>query len=335
MVHPILLTLVVITWAFSPEELLSLMADLEAWHEAFAKSKPASFSDEMLFRMHNAKKVVLYLHKTNPHATFTHMTPYSLTNPTDSDPIVMKAELNSVNLDLKSGLHILSSAIDWSQSSCSLPVLNQGSCNNCWAITAARAVALANCISDGTLYHLSVQQVTSCFNDSSTSGCWGGNEGNAINWINQQGGLCVENDYLPSANDPEKCYTTCQPIPLESGEAVQLSGELALESQLKRQPVAVSVAAANDVWRYYSGGIISSCPEMPSDHSVLAVGFGVQNGVKFFKLQNSWGSTWGEEGYIRVERGVGGNGTCNVAERIVFPRIALPLHQVNELDLMN
>ncbi|OQS01784.1 cathepsin L, partial [Thraustotheca clavata] len=105
------------------------------------------------------------------------------------------------------------------------------------------------------------------------------------------------------------------------GATVSIQGENALQSSLDKQAVQVIVEAGNNVWRNYKSGVVKSCPGAQSDHAVLAVGYGNLNGVDHFKIKNSWGSSWGSGGYIYLQRGVGGNGMCNVAEHPSYPTI--------------
>ena len=70
---------------------------------------------------------------------------------------------------------------------------------------------------------------------------------------------------------------------------------------------------------YYSGGIYSSVSQQraewePVDHAVLLVGYGSEAGRKYWLLQNSWGSDWGEEGYMRMVRGSDESGVESIAE---------------------
>ncbi|EQC39884.1 hypothetical protein SDRG_02541 [Saprolegnia diclina VS20] len=72
----------------------------------------------------------------------------------------------------------------------------------------------------------------------------------------------------------------------------------------------------------YQSGVVKSCPGSQSDHAVLAVGYGTLSGVNHFKIKNSWGTSWGAGGYIYLQRGVGSNGMCNVAEHPSYPKIS-------------
>ncbi|KAF0691470.1 hypothetical protein As57867_017259, partial [Aphanomyces stellatus] len=90
---------------------------------------------------------------------------------------------------------------------------------------------------------------------------------------------------------------------------------------LNTQPATVVVEAGNSVWRNYKSGIVSQCPGSQSDHAVIAVGYGSKNG-DFFKIKNSWGAQWGDNGYIYLKRGGGGKGMCNVVEGISYPELS-------------
>ncbi|KAF0708530.1 hypothetical protein As57867_006214, partial [Aphanomyces stellatus] len=78
------------------------------------------------------------------------------------------------------------------------------------------------------------------------------------------------------------------------------------------------VEAGNNVWKNYRGGVVSQCPGAQSDHAVIAVGYDGES----FKIKNSWGAGWGENGYIRLARNGGGSGTCNVVEAPSFPQLS-------------
>merc|ERR1712232_1479436 len=84
-------------------------------------------------------------------------------------------------------------------------------------------------------------------------------------------------------------------------------------------PVSVAVQA-NTVFQFYNKGIVKSdlCGAN-LDHGVLAVGYGVEDGTKYWKVKNSWGSSWGDSGYLRIERGAGGSGECGILMSASYP----------------
>ena len=99
--------------------------------------------------------------------------------------------------------------------------------------------------------------------------------------------------------------------------------ELALEAAVAQQPVSVAIEADQPVFQHYTSGILTNdaCGEN-LDHGVLAVGYGVDNGQKCWKVKNSWGTTFGEDGYIRIEKGSAQDGgECGIRKGAVFPTI--------------
>ncbi|KAF0711142.1 hypothetical protein As57867_005360, partial [Aphanomyces stellatus] len=113
------------------------------------------------------------------------------------------------------------------------------------------------------------------------------------------------------------CNNNCAKKKLAIGKAVSVHGETALVTTLNTQPAAVIVEAGNSVWQNYQGGIITQCPGARSDHAVIAVGYDGES----YKVRNSWGASWGEAGYIRLQRNAGGKGMCNVVSDIEFPQL--------------
>merc|ERR1712032_304230 len=93
--------------------------------------------------------------------------------------------------------------------------------------------------------------------------------------------------------------------------SVQVSSHTIIESDedqmaawvAKHGPLSISIDAMTSIWWSYTGGIVSECCNTDVDHAVLVVGFGEENGQKYWLVKNSWGENWGEQGYIRLERG--------------------------------
>ncbi|KAF0696184.1 Aste57867_13044 [Aphanomyces stellatus] len=156
--------------------------------------------------------------------------------------------------------------------------------------------------------------------------CDGGFLWYAIDYASQTG-LCLDSDWPYTSGTTRKtgaCNNQCKKKKLAIGKSVRVSGESAVDLALNTQPVSVTVTAGNSVWQHYQSSIVTQCPKAQSDHAVVAVGYDGQS----YNLRNSWGASWGEAGYIRLQRGVGGAGMCNVVGGASFPQIrAMPVVQ--------
>jgi len=99
--------------------------------------------------------------------------------------------------------------------------------------------------------------------------------------------------------------------------------EAALEAAVAQQPVSVAIEADQSVFQHYTSGVLTNdaCGSN-LDHGVLAVGYGVDGTQKYWKVKNSWGETFGEKGYIRIERGAAADGgECGIRKMASFPTV--------------
>lgn len=96
-----------------------------------------------------------------------------------------------------------------------------------------------------------------------------------------------------------------------------------MKSALAKQPLSVAIDAETDKFGYYNGGIFdySGCGTS-LDHAVLLVGYGSSNGQEFWIMKNSWATSWGEKGYMRIAIHGDGSGVCGVQKDTQYPNIA-------------
>merc|ERR1712226_1133887 len=98
-----------------------------------------------------------------------------------------------------------------------------------------------------------------------------------------------------------------------------MGDENALMEALAQQPVSVAIEADEMAFQLYSHGVLTKACGNRLDHGVLAVGYGTDGGVNYWKVKNSWGPQWGESGYVRIERGLPGPGECGIKSMSSYP----------------
>lgn len=215
---------------------------------------------------------------------------------------------------------------DWVAEGAVTPVKNQGQCGSCWAFSSTGAVEGIVAIRSGELIPLSEEELVSCSHDGN-NGCNGGLMDNAFKWIVRNRGIDSEDDW-PYDAEAGKCGFFAR-----RRRAAQIDGfadvppedESALEKAVAMQPVSVAIEADHRSFQLYAGGVFASkdCGTQ-LDHGVLVVGYGFDATAKthkhFWKIKNSWGPRWGEEGFIRIAKGgMGKSGQCGVAMQPVYP----------------
>lgn len=213
----------------------------------------------------------------------------------------------------------LPDSIDWRQYGVVTPIKNQGHCGSCWTFSATGAMEGAWAKATGNLISLSEQQLVDCVKKD--HGCNGGEMNDAFIYAIENP-ICTENQDPYKAED-SKCIDCNSYIQFTSCMNVPFSNELALKEAVAiHGPISVSIQADQPIFRNYKGGIITdkSCG-INLDHGVLLVGYGEENGVKYWLVKNSWGTSWGENGYVRILRSDNNNtnGICGIAMQASFP----------------
>ncbi|XP_072284936.1 cathepsin S [Pyxicephalus adspersus] len=230
---------------------------------------------------------------------------------------IMKAYLgNSMNVTEK-----VPDSIDWREKGYVTNVKNQGSCGSCWAFSAVGALEGQLKMKTGQLVSLSPQNLVDCSTKYGNKGCNGGFMTQAFQYVIDNNGIDSDQVYPYHAMD-EKCVYN------PSGKAatcVKYYEVTPGEDNLKQAiatvgPVSVGIDARHASFYLYKSGVYDD-PTCTQDvnHGVLAVGYGNLGGKDFWLIKNSWGETYGDQGYVRIARNR--NNMCGVASYASYPKM--------------
>jgi len=218
--------------------------------------------------------------------------------------------------------------LDWRTKGVVTPVKNQGGCGSCWAFSAAETVesayGMATLARDGkaaSIPILAPQQLVDCAPNpkhcGGTGGCEGSTQPLAFDYLVMAKGHDSEADYPYKGRDG-----TCEDG--KHAPKIGITGKVELPTNnytslmhalVTAGPIAISVDAS---WGAYEGGVFSdpkSGIHTNIDHAVQLVGYGTMGGKDYWLVRNSWGASWGEQGYIKIERFGEGKEPCGTDAR--------------------
>merc|ERR1712232_297685 len=199
---------------------------------------------------------------------------------------------------------------DWRTKGAVNKVKNQAQCGSCWAFATVANIEGGNFLKTKTLLSLSEQELVDCDKKTGDEGCQDGLPQNAYkDMIENKIGLELESEYPYTARDDPTCKNK------ESEEKVFISNYTMISTDedqiaaalIQHGPLAIGINAGP--MQFYFGGIQHPwklfCNPKSLDHGVAIVGFGVDGSKKYWTIRNSWGASWGEQGYYRIVRGTG------------------------------
>lgn len=225
-------------------------------------------------------------------------------------------------------------SIDWVSQGLVSQIKNQKTCGSCWAFSANSAIESAYGIKyqkdrNFQMLNLSEQQLVDCSHDKwhnmENSGCHGGWPMAAFTY-SMNNSMDSQESYPYENRANERCKFDpkggVSSLRVKSYSMVESDDSDQMKAAVAQQVISIAIAA-NDLM-FYDGGIYNNdrCSTQVN-HAVNIVGFGEENGVKFWKVRNSWSTGWGEQGYLRILRTEGkGRGMCNMLAVGSYPTIA-------------
>jgi C1A family cysteine protease len=227
----------------------------------------------------------------------------------------------------------VASSVNWVEKGGVTDVKDQGQCGSCWSFSTTGALEGAYYVKYNKLVSFSEQQLVDCDSfkhGGKDHGCNGGLMDNAFNWIETNNGLCSEDSY-PYVSGTTKtagdCQTTCDNLEdskINKFIDVKKSDDTAMMTALTQQPVSIAIEADQKDFQLYQSGVFTGTCGTGLDHGVLAVGYGSDSGEEYYLVKNSWSSSWGDNGYIKLGKGVqynNGDGQCGLLLQASYPEV--------------
>ncbi|KJE96491.1 cathepsin L2 [Capsaspora owczarzaki ATCC 30864] len=309
---------------------IPLNMEFEAWKRTFGKSYSDAVEEinrravweanKMLVDAHNGAGIHSYTLGMNIFADLTHEEFKRFYLGTKVDLNRPRSNFSSTFIPT-ANVGALPDSVDWRTAGIVTPVKDQGQCGSCWSFSTTGSVEGQHARKTGQLVSLSEQNLVDCSKAQGNQGCNGGLMDDAFQYIITNKGIDTEASYPYTAKDGTCKFNAANVgATLSSFQDITRGSESDLQNAVATVgPVSVAIDASKNSFQLYTSGVYNEkkCSSTSLDHGVLAAGYGTSNGTPYWLVKNSWGSSWGQAGYIWMSRNA--NNQCGIATSASYP----------------
>nr|AHX59270.1 procerain B [Calotropis procera] len=217
---------------------------------------------------------------------------------------------------LQEGAIELPNSVDWREKDVVFPIRNQGQCGSCWTFSAVASIETLIGIKEDRMIALSEQELLDC--ERTSYGCKGGYYTDAFAYVAKKG--LTSREKYPYIFQQGQCYQKEKVVKISGYRRIPKNDEKKLQSVVAQQVVSVGVKSKSRDFQHYRSGVFSGACGPRVDHAVNIVGYGSEGGVNYWIVRNSWGTNWGENGYMRIPRNSNqSGGYCGIAVQAAYP----------------